>query len=49
MNSLLSICLNEIKSFTKMVLLLYLTADVPLTNYVIKADDVKLNAKQRHF
>ena len=42
MNSLLSICLNEIKSFTKMVLLLNLTADVPLTNYVIKADDVKL-------
>ena len=29
MNSLLSICLNEIKSFTKMVLLLDLTANIP--------------------
>ena len=46
MNSLLSVCLNEIKSFTKISTILMLT--FRLTNYVVKADDVKLNTKQRH-
>ena len=31
------------------LLLLELITDVPLYNYVIKADDVKHNTEQRHF
>ena len=45
MNNLLSICLNEIKSFTKNCLSESLTFHLP--NYVIKADDVKINTEQR--
>ena len=29
--------------------MLDLITDIPLTNYVIKSDDVKLNTEQRHF
>ena len=54
MNSLLSMCLNEIKSFKKWFFFNNLNARPDhgrsvITNYVIKADDVKLNTRQRHF
>ena len=49
MHSLLSICMNENTSFTKMVLLNSLNAqtdhDIRLNK---KVDDVKLNTKQHH-
>ena len=50
MHSLLIIlCMNGNLSFIKNVLLLKLITDFHLTNYIIKADDIKLNTEQHHF